>query len=100
MRVMAHFSTSFFAKCLRVGEDGPGRGYLCHNNTFLVFILEYSVHCIVGRYQVNMLWVLLTGILYILSKAISLSIHNICFCGEIQNFFLFRHHISLNIGIP
>ena len=24
MRVMALFSTSFFAKCLLVGEDGPG----------------------------------------------------------------------------
>ena len=23
MRVMALFSTSFFAKCLRMGEDGP-----------------------------------------------------------------------------
>ena len=30
------FSTSFFAKCLRVGEDGPGRGHLCHTDTFLV----------------------------------------------------------------
>ena len=36
MRVMALFSTSCFAKCLRVGEDGPGRGYLCHTDTFLV----------------------------------------------------------------
>ena len=31
MRVMALFSTSFF-----VGEDGPGRGHLCHTDTFLV----------------------------------------------------------------
>ena len=36
MRVMALFSTSFFAKYLRVGEDGPGRGHLCHTDTFLV----------------------------------------------------------------
>ena len=35
MRVMVLFSTSFFAKCLRVGEDGPGRGHLCHIDTFL-----------------------------------------------------------------
>ena len=39
MRVMALFSTSFFAKCLRVGEDGPGRGHLCHTDTFLVITL-------------------------------------------------------------
>ena len=39
MRVMALFSISFFAKCLRVGEDGPGRGHLCHTDTFLVFFL-------------------------------------------------------------
>ena len=25
-----------FAKCLRVGEDGHGRGHLCHIDTFLV----------------------------------------------------------------
>ena len=36
MRVMALFSTSFFAKYLRVGEDDPGRGHLCHTDTFLV----------------------------------------------------------------
>ena len=36
MRVMALFSTSFFAKYLRVGEDGPGRGHLYHTDTFLV----------------------------------------------------------------
>ena len=39
MRVMAFFSTSFFAKCLRVGEGGPGRGHLSHTDTFLVFFL-------------------------------------------------------------
>ena len=38
---MALFSTSFFAKCLRVGEDGPWRGHLCHTNTFLVSPLEH-----------------------------------------------------------
>ena len=37
MRVMALFSTSFFAKCLRVGEDGPGQGHLCHIDRFLIF---------------------------------------------------------------
>ena len=36
MRVMALFSTSFFAKLLHVVEDGPGRGHLCHTDTFLV----------------------------------------------------------------
>ena len=30
------FSTSFFAKYLCVVEDGPGRGHLCHTDTFLV----------------------------------------------------------------
>ena len=30
MRVMALFSTSCFAKYLRVGEDGPGRGHLSY----------------------------------------------------------------------
>ena len=38
-RPVAHgplVSTFFFAKCLCVGEDGPGRGHLCHTNTFLV----------------------------------------------------------------
>ena len=33
---MALFSTSFFAKCLCGGEDGPGQGHLCHTDTFLV----------------------------------------------------------------
>ena len=33
------FSTSFFAKYLRVGEDGPGRGHLCHTDTFLVLTI-------------------------------------------------------------
>ena len=37
MRVMAGFST-VFVKCLRVGEDGPGQGHLCHIDTFLVLI--------------------------------------------------------------
>ena len=36
MRVMALFSTSFFAKHLCVVEDGPGQGHLCHTDTFLV----------------------------------------------------------------
>ena len=44
MRVMALFSTSVFAKYLRVGEDGPGRGQLCHTDTFLVcFFFFYGV---------------------------------------------------------
>ena len=34
---MAFFSTSFFAICLSVGEDGHGPGHLCHIDTFLVF---------------------------------------------------------------
>ena len=46
MKVMALFSTSFFAKCLRVGEDGPGRGHLCHTDTFLVLYKS-----IAGRYR-------------------------------------------------
>ena len=33
------FSTSLFAKCLRVGEDDPGRGNLCHTDTFLVILI-------------------------------------------------------------
>ena len=47
MRVMALFSTSFFAKYLRVGEDGPGRGHLCHTDTFLVitFFLPKAYDC-------------------------------------------------------
>ena len=35
---MALFSTLCFAKYLRVGEDGPGRGHLCHTDTFLVYL--------------------------------------------------------------
>ena len=42
MRVMALFSTSFFAKYLRRGEDGPGQGHLCHTDTFLVFIKNFA----------------------------------------------------------
>ena len=42
MRVMAlfqlYFLFFFFAKYLRVGEDGPGRGHLCHIDTFLVLL--------------------------------------------------------------
>ena len=30
------FNFIFFAKCLRVGEDGPGWRHLCHTDTFLV----------------------------------------------------------------
>ena len=41
MKVMALFSTSFFAKCLRVGEDGPGLGHLCHTDMFLVFFFFF-----------------------------------------------------------
>ena len=36
MRIMALFSTSFIAKYLGVVEDGPGRGHLCHADTFLI----------------------------------------------------------------
>ena len=36
LQTPALVSTSFFAKCLHVGEDGPGRGHLCHIDTFLV----------------------------------------------------------------
>ena len=39
MRVMALYLTSFFAECLRMAEDGPGRRHLCHTDTFLVFFL-------------------------------------------------------------
>ena len=37
IRVMALFSTSFFAKCLCVGEDGPRRGHLCHTDTLIFY---------------------------------------------------------------
>ena len=30
------FSTLVFAKYMRVGEDSPGWGHLCHTDTFLV----------------------------------------------------------------
>ena len=44
MIVMTLFSTSLFAKCLRVGEDGPARVHLCHTDTFLVeYILSLTV---------------------------------------------------------
>ena len=36
LQTPALVSTSFFAKYLRVGEDGPGREHLCHTDTFLV----------------------------------------------------------------
>ena len=42
MRVIALFSTSFFAKYLRVVEDGPGQGHLCHTDTFLVLTYNTS----------------------------------------------------------
>ena len=48
MRVMALSSTSFFAKYLRVGEDGPGRGHLCHTDTFLVLVLNCKLSEQVG----------------------------------------------------
>ena len=31
----------FFAKCLRVGEDGPWQGHLCHIDKFLVSYQDY-----------------------------------------------------------
>ena len=40
---MALFSTSFFAKCLGVGEDGPGQGHLYHIDTFLVFFMFNNI---------------------------------------------------------
>ena len=44
------FSTSCFAKCLRLGEVGPGRGHLCHTDTFLFFFFfffsKYILICI------------------------------------------------------
>ena len=45
IRSYGPFSTSFFAKCLHVGEDGPGRGHLCHNDTFLVL---FCLNCFGG----------------------------------------------------
>ena len=53
MRVMALFSTSFFAKYLRVGEDGPGRGHLCHIYTFLVFFFceNIDISCELSPWQ-------------------------------------------------
>ena len=38
MTVIALSSISVFAKCLRVGEDGPGWGHLCHIDIFLVSV--------------------------------------------------------------
>ena len=35
-RIMPHLAELFFAKCLHVGEDVPGRGHLCHTDSFLV----------------------------------------------------------------
>ena len=54
MRVMALFSTSFFAKYLRVGENGPGRGHLCHTDTFLVIITSYIVISILNANSVDL----------------------------------------------
>ena len=52
MRVMALFSTSFFAKCVRVGEDGPGQGHLCHTDTFLVSYINVPMKaCIVATHD-------------------------------------------------
>ena len=39
MRVMALFQLHFLQNTC-VGEDGPGRGHLCHTDTFLVFALK------------------------------------------------------------
>ena len=33
------FFNFIFAKYLHVGEDGPGRGHLCHTDTFLVIFI-------------------------------------------------------------
>ena len=55
MRVMALFSTSFFAKYVRVVEDGPGQGHLCHTDTFLVS-------------RETILVVLVINVLYVLHK--------------------------------
>ena len=39
------FDLFFCAKYLRGGEDGPGRGHLCHTDTFLFFFfLEGYYH--------------------------------------------------------
>ena len=47
MTVMALFSTSFFAKCLLVGEDGPEAGleggHLCHTDTFQVSYFFFTI---------------------------------------------------------
>ena len=44
MRVMTLFSTYCFAKCLRVDEDGRGRGHLCHIDIFLVFLYMFHMY--------------------------------------------------------
>ena len=51
MRVMALFSTSFFAKYLHVDEDGPGRGQLCHIDTFLVSVNKSLTRCFVKKFK-------------------------------------------------
>ena len=33
--------------CVFVGEDGPGRGHLCHTDTFLVFLLFFFFFVVV-----------------------------------------------------
>ena len=45
MRVMALFFDLIFCKYLRVGEDGPGWGHLCHTDTFLVLFLLKNIDC-------------------------------------------------------
>ena len=61
MRVMALFSTSFFAKYLCVVEDGPGQGHLCHIDTFLVsFCLLFSSSK-KGSVTVTFFWASLGG---------------------------------------
>ena len=49
MRVKALFSTAFFAKCLCVGEDGPGWRHLCHIDTFLVFLRIYDAFFVITQ---------------------------------------------------
>ena len=51
MTVMALLPTSFFAKCLRVGEDGPGRVHRCHIDIFLVFTRNGRFPCVVLGYS-------------------------------------------------
>ena len=79
----------FFAKCLRVDEDGPGWGHPCHLDTFLVSIkiLSFKVSLCDFENEIK------------LTKSNHFFPHSQwCICASLVKFHLLSHEIECTQG--